>query len=40
MLKKSDINYVSEITGLSKRELKKIKSEMQKNNLTSFVESV
>ncbi len=29
MLKKSDINYVSEITGLSKRKLKKLKNEMQ-----------
>ena len=29
MLKKSDIDYVSEITGLSKKELKKLKKEMQ-----------
>ena len=32
MLKKSDINYVAEITGLSKEELKKMKKEMKKKD--------
>ena len=31
MLQKSDMNYVSEITGLTKKELKKLKNEMQKS---------
>ncbi len=32
MLKKSDINYVSEITSLSKEELRKMKKEMKKKD--------
>ena len=33
MLQKSDINYVAEITGLSKKELKKLKNELKKESI-------